>query len=369
MALKDNDIRKWQYTEHARVKHLILTKYLTAWITILGSRERRICYFDGFAGRGEYQDGTLGSPIIAFKALEEVINNTKVRDFEFNCVFIEKDEDNFNNLKMVVQRELAKYPFVNKVLYLHDDFDTAINSLLDEIEKENGQIAPSFFFIDPFGFTGVNFKTIQRILAQKKTEIFFNFMVRDVNRFLNLPNQEHNMNLLFGNDSWKKLLNMKGVKRQNALRDLYIDNLLNSGAAKYVWPFRVCEDNRSATLYYLIFATNNFKGLEVMKGIMFNQNEHFAYLGPKEHDYQVSRNQLRLFDFEEEHLKSFLLNMYKNTSKTYEQIKEETYMYNYCIDKHYRNAIKSLEKENKVKIVRVSSKRSGLKGNDIIIFP
>lgn len=369
MKLQDNDINKWDYSEHAKVKHLLLRKYLPAWITILGRYSGRICYFDGFAGRGEYSDGSVGSPILAFKAMEEVNTKTKVGGFEYNCLFIEGNKDNYDNLKLIVDRECENYPFVNFAECKHSDFDCAINSILDSIDERNNSLAPSFFFIDPFGFTGVKFSTVQRILSYPKTEIFFNFMVRDVNRFLSQKYQEENMNLLFGNSSWKDLISMKGVNRQIALRDLYINNLIDSGTAKYVWPFRICEDKKDSTLYYLIYATNNFKGLDVMKSIMYNQSEHFAYLGPNEHEYQLTKNQPRLFDFDEEHLKQFLLDYYNDTSRTYEQIKEETYMLTPSIDKHYRSALKSLEKDGKVKIKRVTSKSYGLKGNDIVHFP
>jgi len=67
--LKDSDPEKWEFKEHTKVKHILLKKYLAAWIQILGSWSNRICYFDGFAGRGEYTDGTLGSPIIALEVI------------------------------------------------------------------------------------------------------------------------------------------------------------------------------------------------------------------------------------------------------------------------------------------------------------
>jgi len=243
MSLKDSDKQKWNYTEHAKVKHLLLQKYLPVWITILGSRYKRIYYFDGFAGRGEYNDGNPGSPLLALEALKSVYNNTSVRGFEYNCIFVEKNLDNFNNLKEVVERERSSLPSACNVYYKHADFDSYINNVLDKFEKSGKRLPPSFFFIDPFGYTGVNFNAIKRILHQPKTEVFLNFMVRDVNRFLKLKHQEKNMNTLFGNDKWKDLLAINDKERQTALRDLYVDNLIETGAAKYVWPFRVCQDD------------------------------------------------------------------------------------------------------------------------------
>jgi three-Cys-motif partner protein len=61
-VVSDRDPLKWIYKEHTRVKHELLDKYLGGWIPILGSRNDRLLIFDGFAGRGEYEDGTPGSP-------------------------------------------------------------------------------------------------------------------------------------------------------------------------------------------------------------------------------------------------------------------------------------------------------------------
>ena len=52
----------------SRIKHVILQKYLPSWEVILGSQNRRLCYFDCYAGPGAYEfEGQKvdGSPIIA----------------------------------------------------------------------------------------------------------------------------------------------------------------------------------------------------------------------------------------------------------------------------------------------------------------
>jgi three-Cys-motif partner protein len=91
---KDSDPEKWIYKEHARVKHILLEKYLAAWIPILGKYNPKICYFDGFAGRGEYIDENtgkvlaIGSQVIALRVADE-----KVDYFgKLSCIFIEKKQ-------------------------------------------------------------------------------------------------------------------------------------------------------------------------------------------------------------------------------------------------------------------------------------
>jgi three-Cys-motif partner protein len=109
--MKDSAPEKWEYKEHTRVKHILLGKYLKVWITALGKYNPTIGYFDGFAGRGEYSDGTLGSPIIALKIADELSKHFN----KLLCFFIEKDHDNFKNLEDILKRESSSIKSWNKI--------------------------------------------------------------------------------------------------------------------------------------------------------------------------------------------------------------------------------------------------------------
>ena len=75
--VRDNDLDKWIYKEHTRVKHELLDKYLGGWLPILGRWNRRLIIVDGFAGRGEYADGSDGSPVIILRKAAELINRPR----------------------------------------------------------------------------------------------------------------------------------------------------------------------------------------------------------------------------------------------------------------------------------------------------
>jgi len=167
--VKDSDPEKWVYREHTRVKHEILEKYLRGWVPILGSAHKRICYFDGFAGRGEYEGGFPGSPVIAM----HVGNDLKRYIEEMICVFIERDPDNFENLKTITLREEEKCPHC-KIQNIHGEFAGVIKEIIEDV---GANLAPSFFFIDPFGFKGVPFNLIKEILSIPRTEVFITFIV------------------------------------------------------------------------------------------------------------------------------------------------------------------------------------------------
>lgn len=367
---KDAALEKWEYREHTKVKHILLKKYLKAWIPILGGRNRKICYFDGFAGRGEYTDGTLGSPLIAL----EVADSLSQYFGELICFFIEKDPDNFTNLERVLEQEQPNIRSHQKINIIkeNDEFAKVISSIFEYLEKEKSILVPSFFFVDPFGFSGIPFAVIKKILENPKTEVFFTFMVRDIGRFMQVPKLEDIFNALFETNKWKNILN-SSQKPEIDLINLYREQLHEVANAKYSWAFRVCTSEKVQTLYYLIHATNNFKGHSIMKNIMFNQSAegNFAYLGPQD---ITARTQMRLFDTNNiQDLKDYLLERFKGKRFSYKEIQEQVCtpwnMEPPYIDKHYREALKELEKEKRIKIDRITSKtKRGLSGDDMVTF-
>lgn len=379
MPLKDSAPEKWEYKEHTRVKHELLKKYLYAWIIKLGKFHRKICYFDGFAGRGEYTDGTFGSPIIAIQVANQLLEQCEIKGHpmyfdEFVCINIEKDLDNFNNLETVIEQEKEKLKYKDKIkiININNEFAPIISEVL---KKVGANIAPSFFFIDPFGWSGLPFDIIKEILSLRRTEIFLTFMTRDINRFLQTEKFEEVLHELYGVTDWKSLYNIPDwQKRDQALKDLYIQCLRENAKVKFTFAFRLCMDEKYQTLYYLIYATNNFDGLFIMKSIMYNQGSSgtFAYLGPNEVTY---RSQYMLFAEDIPSFKKYLLKRFAGRSITYRKIEEESYMDTRSfIDKHYREALKKMENEGYIKISRIPSLtrtgriRKGLGKDDIITF-
>lgn len=354
---KDSVLEKWEYREHTRVKHELLRKYLYAWIIKLGHFHRKILFFDGFAGRGEYYpDEQLGSPIIALQVANDLLeqcerkNRPKYFD-KFICVAIEKDPENFRNLEKVVAREKSKLKFRDNLqidLY-NDEFANVANQISQKVGQ---RIAPSFFFVDPFGFSGIPFSTVKNILSLPHTEIFFTFMSRDINRFLAISEIETILDTLYPTTEWRDIITMRNWrKRDQALKDLYIKCLIEDAKVKFPWSFRVCMEKKYQTLYYLIHATNHFDGLKIMKDIMYKQSASpdFAYLGPKESQY---RNQFMLFNDDLPSLKKYLLDRLSEQSKSFRQILEETYMYTPFVESHYKDALRQLEKEAKINITK-----------------
>jgi len=371
--IENNKLDKWIYREHTRVKHILLRKYLRPWITILGKRYDRICYFDGFAGRGEYVGDVPGSPLAAIQTAENLLDYFG----ELVCVNIERNPNNFENLCSVLQEKLAGLRKINehefnyrdkiKIIVINGEFATVISGIVKEV---GARLAPSFFFVDPFGFSGVPFDVIKDILSIPRTELFLTFMYRDMARFLRKDELGSHFVQMFGTEGCLGIANkMYGREREHALRNLYTEQLRKDAGVRFVFTFRVCMSKKVQTLYYLIHATNNFKGYRIMKEIMYKQASDFAYLGPED---SVGRKQLPLLKPADiSLLKKLLLETFSGQTLGFEEIEEKICTgnpQNPYIEKHFRDALRELETEEKVKVERITSKKTGLTGNDRITF-
>jgi len=90
----------WELEPHSLGKHIVLRRYLKAWLPILGTTQGKIVFIDGFAGPGEYTNGEQGSPIIA---LDAFASHQAPITASVAFLFIEADKDRAANLERLVQ--------------------------------------------------------------------------------------------------------------------------------------------------------------------------------------------------------------------------------------------------------------------------
>lgn len=252
----------WELDPHTTAKHEILRRYLAAWFPILGTYHSRIVYIDGFSGPGRYKNGEPGSPLIA---LDVALNHRRSTAGKIVFWFIEERDDRLAHLK----QELAavRVPAHFKVTAESGRFHEKFGSVLGSIEADKNVLAPTFAFIDPFGFSGIPFSLIERLLGHKRCEAFITFMVDAINRFLEHPEDKVVRHIVeaFGGHEAVKIAKGPG-DRIVKLRELYQSKL--STVAKYVRFFEM-RDRQDRTQYYLFFATNSDKGHVKMKEAMW----------------------------------------------------------------------------------------------------
>lgn len=364
-ALADNDPRKWEYDLHTQVKHEILESYLRLWTTILGSGKPVIAYVDAFAGRGRYTGGEPGSPLRALDAAVEAMLVRKSRIQRFVFHFIEANQSNYSNL----QGELniyaaAKDPRIEVNLY-HSTFASASQQVVSAIRAHAGA---AFFFLDPFGYDEPSMDMVQQLLALPRSEVFVNFMYNFVNRAIGVkhdPALGDTLDSLFGNSVWRSMAGSTLEEREKATVDLYRQEVKRRGA-KHVLAFRMADDARLRTLYYLLHATKHFHGIRVMKDVMVASasSGHLGYSGTMRH------RMAPLFNLDVDQLPAYLTGRFDGQTVQFDEVLMSTYEETgTCTESAYRNCLKALEQSGRITIQRVSSRtRAGLGGRDLITF-
>ena len=176
----------WDLESHTKAKHEILKRYMQAWMPIMGmSKFPQIVYIDGFAGPGRYSQGEPGSPIIAITAALE--HQTRIAA-KVSFLFVEKDGECASTLQAILDEMTTPSNFTVRV-YAKETFEQAIGGLLNTLRQNSRTLPPTFAFVDPFGWGGVPFSTVSRILSYPSCEVFVTFMYEEVNRFLSRSGQ------------------------------------------------------------------------------------------------------------------------------------------------------------------------------------
>ena len=347
----------YKYKEHTQMKHRMLRCYLEKWLVILG-KYHSINYFDCFGGCGMYTIDNVsfdpGSPLIAAQVWQDKGNQAN----NLRMVCIESKLTNLKNLEKVFK---DYQPSFIKTWFVHDEFDRTVNAILDNIEQSDKVLAPSFFFVDPFGFS-LKYATIIRIMSVAKSEVFLNFMYDSVQRHITNSKVENCMDELFGCEQWRDIGECAPDKKEQAIIGLYRDQLKK--ASNFVMPFRVCYPDRNRTIYYLVHLTNNLKGASIMKSCVAETNNGvLSYLGKQ-------KDQSSFFEtasYKEEDLRMLLIDLLSSRDMTFNEIMYQLIDSTQYLEKDIRAVLNLLRQEGLVKKTAVSSvQERALKEDDIL---
>ena len=250
----------WDIEPHTQAKHDILTSYLKAWFAILAQSRnpRRLLYIDGFAGPGEYRGGEPGSPILALDVVlqHQLFKNITRPGMELVFVFIEADRDRFENLSY----KLSEFQLPSNILIHleHATFEEYLEARLQELEKRQLSLAPSFVFIDPFGPTGFPMTLVERIARYSQSEVLINFSYQPLNQwFLQDPSKHTRLDELFGDKRWRPALDIKDPWN----REAYLVKAYQEALQERGWrglSFRMVNKyNQTQYHLLLVFSTHH----------------------------------------------------------------------------------------------------------------
>lgn len=126
----------------SEVKDQLLSCYLKPYIQKILTTQHPIFYVDCFAGKGKFDDGADGSPLIALKIIDDCLNSTSMARANINSCFIDLNyADDLNH-------NLANYRNIKIIPGKYEE------NIQDILHAKRGQNV--FLYIDPYGIKALN---------------------------------------------------------------------------------------------------------------------------------------------------------------------------------------------------------------------
>jgi len=314
----------------------------------------RVVFLDGFAGPGRYEGGEPGSPIIALESAKT--HKAKLSE-ELAFLFIEERKDRANYLSKEI--EALKCPDSFKTKVECGEFAPTLTAILDKLAESDHKLAPTFAMIDPFGFAGIPFELMKRLLDNPNCELFVSFMVDSINRWLEHPDPAipGHIRDAFGNDEPFAVLGSNG-DRAAELTELYRKRL--GTIARFVRSFEL-RDKNDRVVYHLFFASKNRLGHLKMKEAMWKVDPlgDFSFSDATNPDQQVFFKRAY-----EDTLKADLVRQFdKMADVLIERVERYVEDDTAFLPKHMREVLKVLESEGRVCVAEVKSDGNKRKKN------
>jgi three-Cys-motif partner protein len=279
----DDNPEYWsQYSNLQHTKHALIRHYLNGWFPKLALGQwasKRLVYIDTHAGRGKHLNGQLGSPLVALTTLLEhqsrdrILQNTEVRFY-----FIERDEQNAAALK----KELEAHPLPNNVFVGAGNGSCfeIIDGAIQKSVKDGKQLAPSFVFVDPYGFK-LPGDLLRRLLSFPKVELFVNVIWRELDMAIILarsgkqPGMVETLNAVFDGDGWKKIDAPDEDHRAEQCAEVFRQM---TGAR---WGTYIKMLDKGRIRYFLLHLTKHEAGRDLMKECVWKACPFGGYYASK----------------------------------------------------------------------------------------
>ncbi|WNY25353.1 three-Cys-motif partner protein TcmP [Methanolapillus millepedarum] len=380
---KDNSDFFKVKNEWSAAKDELLACYLKPYFAKIVFTRHPVQYIDCFSGKGMFEDGTNGSPIIALDIAIECLEKTKSTFAKIDMTFIEMVHA--DDLKTNLDKYSKSVPEL-KTSIISGKYEDYIEKLLQRKQKDN-----VFLYIDPFGIKAIDFSIFDRLSKKNfySLELLINLnsfgFIREACRVMkvsfdivlddffiesavseSLEGSIQILTMIAGGDYWKEIINdmkngvIDGYEAEKIFAEEYCRQL--KMRFKYVldMPVRLKQGHRPK--YRMIHATNHEDGCLLMNENMYNRWQtkilKLQSGGQQKLFPEDSENNIIDYDF----IKSKLLEMVKSNED--ESGIEINILLAEFISKHgarystkdIRDQVKILDNENKIEIFRVPAK-------------
>jgi hypothetical protein len=148
---------------------------------------------------------------------------------------------------------------------LHGEFVKQIPSI-DKLVSGSGKNPFKFILLDPTGWAQIPMEGLKSFLHDRSSEVLVTLMTRDINRFLAQPDRAESYRKLFGRPGVLEILQKTHAEERAEQAVLeYSQSLKQLCGYKYVSAALVLEPIKESIRYFLVYATNHPRGIEVFK--------------------------------------------------------------------------------------------------------
>lgn len=292
MSKKNDDffIDKKPWSE---VKDQLLGCYFKPYVSKILHTYKPLVYVDCFAGKGKFDDGNPGSPMIALNIVNECLDTTTMVDAQISMTFIDL------NYEDELKENLKDYPWVTVISGKYED---NIKEILKDKRGSN-----VFLYIDPYGikalqcsmfdsFANSNFNSIEMLinmnsfgfirevcnaletsLSLDDPTIFEDLVEYDTTKMTASDKSIQDLNEIAGGDYWRDIIEdykaglIDGYQAEEYFAEQYCQRLMNSFTYVLNMPLRIRRGQRPK--YRMIHATNHPEGCLLMVDNICNRWE------------------------------------------------------------------------------------------------
>ena len=263
-ALRPDEIGYW-----SEVKLDIVKKYAKAYSTIMAKQlfNKGHVYIDAFAGAGTHLSKTTGKMVAGspLNALQVVPPFSELHFIDLN-----------GGRAAELQRLAAGDPRVR--VHEGDCNEVLLREVFPRCRYSDYRRA--LCLLDPYGLT-VNWEVLRIAGEMKSIEVFYNFMIMDVNRNVFwrdrskvAPAQAARMDAVW--PDWRSAAyqttrdlfgNVEEKASNEEVAQAFRDRLKTVAGFKYVADPMPMRNSKGAVIYYLFFASQNKTGASIVKEI------------------------------------------------------------------------------------------------------
>ncbi len=341
-------------------KDELLCSYILPYFNKVMSTRVPIVYIDGFAGKGKFDDGTKGSPLLVKERIYQAKNNSNFNT-PIEAYFIEYEHAD----------DLKQNLCDSSLHVVQGDYRVKAQEILNQNHRKN-----IFLYVDPYGIKYLDFNIFANMDTSKfnSVELLLNFnsfgFIREACRVLkvqvdaddampdfslstnDIKNDVSNMNLIAHGTYWQNIVedynqgkfDIFEAERRFLIK--YMQELRKTFAYVCRIPIRFSKSKLSK--YQMIFATNNKHGIFLMADSMIACKN--------EMNLNINQRQTSVFDYEHtkddcaEVLMEEITTSYVNVKDLYIGIyHKKGFLY---LTKDMNNALKQLEKDGKIEVNR-----------------